>query len=245
MNQSNCIGGTSNQQPANSTRRIIPFSNLIPSRELTYPTLGSSENHRLKMPFFGDMLVPWRVTVVDWALWDPFQMAMIMAYKRFFDPNYSPLNPGCFNRDTYKSLNIIPTSLGCIIPYKTQPTRVFSLLMCPKTVIDEYFSKVFRSCRTEWNKYSTTVGILIQQKCSVLPNISKNFTPANPWEKRVGEFNHQVAWIQIQAIQACPNSHGQGTWIPPEKNRLNWPHLLMIQELPTNSSLVFKGIIGI
>ena len=29
--------------------------------ELTYPTLGSSENHRLKMPFLGDMLVPWRV----------------------------------------------------------------------------------------------------------------------------------------------------------------------------------------
>ena len=28
----------------------------------TYPTLGSSENHRLKMPFFEDMLVPWRVS---------------------------------------------------------------------------------------------------------------------------------------------------------------------------------------
>ena len=27
----------------------------------TYPTWGSSENHRLKMPFLGDMLVPWRV----------------------------------------------------------------------------------------------------------------------------------------------------------------------------------------
>ena len=26
---------------------------IVPSRELTYPTLGSSENHRLKMPFFG------------------------------------------------------------------------------------------------------------------------------------------------------------------------------------------------
>ena len=33
----------------------------LPSRGLTYPTLGSSENHRLKMPFLGDMLVPWRV----------------------------------------------------------------------------------------------------------------------------------------------------------------------------------------
>ena len=28
---------------------------------LTYPTLGSLETHRLKMPFLGDMLVPWRV----------------------------------------------------------------------------------------------------------------------------------------------------------------------------------------
>ena len=30
------------------------------SRELTYPTLGSSENHRLKMPLF-----PWRVIVLE------------------------------------------------------------------------------------------------------------------------------------------------------------------------------------
>ena len=33
----------------------------IPSRGLTYPTWGSSENHRLKMPFLGDMLISWRV----------------------------------------------------------------------------------------------------------------------------------------------------------------------------------------
>ena len=39
-----------------------PNWQYIPSRELTYPTLGSSENHRLKMPFWGDMLVPWRVS---------------------------------------------------------------------------------------------------------------------------------------------------------------------------------------
>ena len=28
---------------------------------LTYPTKWEKENHRLKMPFLGDMLVPWRV----------------------------------------------------------------------------------------------------------------------------------------------------------------------------------------
>ena len=30
---------------------------------ITYPPLGSSENHRLKIPFLGDMLVPWRVDI--------------------------------------------------------------------------------------------------------------------------------------------------------------------------------------
>ena len=33
----------------------------IPSRELAYPTLGSSENHLQKCLFGGDMLVPRRV----------------------------------------------------------------------------------------------------------------------------------------------------------------------------------------
>ena len=33
----------------------------LPSTKLTYPTWGSSENHRLKMPFWGDMLVSRRV----------------------------------------------------------------------------------------------------------------------------------------------------------------------------------------
>ena len=30
-----------------------PISQRLPSRELTYPTWGSSDNHRLKMPFLG------------------------------------------------------------------------------------------------------------------------------------------------------------------------------------------------
>ena len=33
----------------------------LPSRELTYPTLGKGKSSS-KMPFLGDMLVPWRVT---------------------------------------------------------------------------------------------------------------------------------------------------------------------------------------
>ena len=33
---------------------------LLPSRELTYPTLGKG-NSSSKVPFWGDMLVPWRV----------------------------------------------------------------------------------------------------------------------------------------------------------------------------------------
>ena len=47
----------------------------VPSRELTitYPTtLGSSENHRLKMQFFdGDMLIPRRVFVKAMNCWVP------------------------------------------------------------------------------------------------------------------------------------------------------------------------------
>ena len=35
----------------------------LPSRELTYPTWGSLENHRLKMDFSENMLVPRRVTL--------------------------------------------------------------------------------------------------------------------------------------------------------------------------------------
>ena len=34
----------------------------LPSRELTYPTLGEKEKH-LQNPIFGDMLVPWRVPI--------------------------------------------------------------------------------------------------------------------------------------------------------------------------------------
>ena len=34
----------------------LDASDRLPSRELTYPTLGKG-----KMPFWGDMLVPWRV----------------------------------------------------------------------------------------------------------------------------------------------------------------------------------------
>ena len=36
-------------------KKIPAFTGVIyiPSRELTYPTLGSWENHRLKMPFLG------------------------------------------------------------------------------------------------------------------------------------------------------------------------------------------------
>ena len=43
----------------------------IPSRELTYPTKREKENHRLKMPFLGDMLVPRRVCTVTliYAYW--------------------------------------------------------------------------------------------------------------------------------------------------------------------------------
>ena len=36
------------------------FQKGTSSRELTYPTLGK-RNIIFKMPFFGDMLVPWRV----------------------------------------------------------------------------------------------------------------------------------------------------------------------------------------
>ena len=42
---------------------MILFGISIPSRERSHGThrKGSSENHRLKMSFLGDMLVPWRV----------------------------------------------------------------------------------------------------------------------------------------------------------------------------------------
>ena len=50
--------------------------------ELTYPTWGSSENHRLKMPFFGDMLVSWRKQIIAGpgtvAAWRPSRPAGVL-----------------------------------------------------------------------------------------------------------------------------------------------------------------------
>ena len=39
----------------------------LPSKELTYPTLGKGKSSS-KVPFFGDMLVPWRVYLIK-TLW--------------------------------------------------------------------------------------------------------------------------------------------------------------------------------
>ena len=43
--------------PQTPTKKIIK----LPSRGLTYPTLGKGKSSIFKMPFFGDMLVSWRV----------------------------------------------------------------------------------------------------------------------------------------------------------------------------------------
>ena len=40
---------------------FFPSMPEIPSREWIHIPPWEKENHRLKMPFFGDMLVPWRV----------------------------------------------------------------------------------------------------------------------------------------------------------------------------------------
>ena len=46
--------------PTLETHRFWWWDFLLPSRELTYPTLGKGKSSS-KVPFLGDILVPWRV----------------------------------------------------------------------------------------------------------------------------------------------------------------------------------------
>ena len=69
------------------------YQKSLPSRELTYPTWGKGKSSS-KMPFLGDMLVPWRV--YSWVGCHPFFCCP--TQRPGFccgstEPNYPPLGP--------------------------------------------------------------------------------------------------------------------------------------------------------
>ena len=66
---------------------LVGLLACLPSMELTYPTWGSSENHRLKSAFFG-----------EWICWVPRRVnswhRVIQVSSLFLIPTFFPRDPG-------------------------------------------------------------------------------------------------------------------------------------------------------
>ena len=104
----------------------------IPSRELTYPTLGKGKSSS-KCHFFGDMLVPWRVYVFhqNFPVFLPF-------------PHLSPI---FFRFDTSKSLQ---DGLQCFRGVTPALTKTEDTAWAVGTVSSES-SQIMRNSSLEWS----------------------------------------------------------------------------------------------
>ena len=71
------------------SRNTTELKKLLPSRELTYPTLGKGKSSS-KCHFLGDMLVPWRVYRVKY--WSP-NACIVLHYPMLCIPGKMAENP--------------------------------------------------------------------------------------------------------------------------------------------------------
>ena len=102
------------------------FPIWLPSRELTYPTLGKRKII-FKMPFLGDMLVPLRVIFFRWVGWNHQQniFTSLRTVPRTLRRSMSGLSGGVFKMGTCHQQQGF---LGVELWLKTKSTWIYGCL---------------------------------------------------------------------------------------------------------------------